>query len=168
MIFKNFKKFLLGLFFIYLFATNVFAQGLRDFSWTTISTSGIYDFNNDKIFQNLDLNCSFFFINFGVSYKNITYINSDNLSLYLGVGMGSIMQLQLGLSPDGKSIKNRYDIFIATLFPEFGEKNSFLGLITISPTIEYYINNPKMGLYIGLGIGFSINNSCGFKYVRQI
>ncbi|MDT3739141.1 MAG: hypothetical protein RO257_06515 [Candidatus Kapabacteria bacterium] len=168
MIFKNFKKCLLGLFLICLFATDVFAQGLRDFSWTTISTSGIYDLHNDKIFQNFDLNCSFFFINFGVSYKNITYINSDNLSLYMGVGMGSIMQLQLGLSIKGNSIRNRYDIFIGTLFPEFGKKNPFLGLITVSPTIEYYINNSKMGLYIGLGIGLSINNTCGFEYVRQI
>ncbi len=46
---------------ICLFATVVFAQGLRDFSWTSISTSGIYDLHNDIIFQNFDLNVFLFY-----------------------------------------------------------------------------------------------------------
>ena len=166
MIFKNLKKCLLGLFLICLFATNVFAHGEQHFSWTTISTSGIYDFNNDKIFQNFDLNYSFFLINCGISYKNITYINSDNLSLYVGLGIGSIIQFQFGISGDGSSIRNRYDLFIGYLFPKFGIKNPYLALITVTPTFEYYTNTSKMDWYIGLGIGFSINNYWGLKYFK--
>jgi hypothetical protein len=163
---NQFKKCFVGLFLLCVFATNIFAHGSEHFTWTTLNTSGLYDLNNGRFLQNFDLNYSFFLFNCGVSYKNITYINSDKISIYAGIGLGNLMQFQYGITGDGVSVRGRYDILLGFVFPKFAKKNPYLGLIAITPTIERYFKNSEMDWYFGLGIGYSINNAWGLDYFK--
>ena len=132
-------------------------------AWTTISTYGLYDTKNDIFLPNFDFNSSLILINLGLSYKNAAHI-SDNLSFYFGLGLGSFMQLQAGFSTKGGfSLRNRYDLpmfFLLDISP-------YLGLVTISASIEKYFNRPEMNWYFGLGIGFSINNFKGINFWKN-
>ena len=127
-------------------------------AWTTVSTYGLYDTKNNKIFPSFDLNSSFLFINGGIDYKNISYIDAKKLSAHVGLGIGSLIQLQAGFSKDGFSLRNRYDMQLGS----FGI-DSYFGYVTVSATVERYFNNPQMKWFLGIGIGFSINNFRGFN-----
>ena len=102
-------------------------------------------------------------INAGLGYKHISYTESKRLSAYVGIGAGSFIQFQAGFSKDGFSLRNRYEMPIGVLFEEFTRKNPYLGLITISVSIEKYFKNPQMNWYFGVGVGISINHWCGLN-----
>jgi hypothetical protein len=158
------KKCLLVLLFILITKTLVYGHGEAWFKWTTISTFGLFDTKNEKILQSFDINSSWTFINGGLSYKNAMYMQSkniSNLSAYVGFGIGSIIQLQAGFSAGGFSLKNCYNVQIGNIFEKIANKHPYLGLITVSLSIEKYINKPQKNWYFGLGIGFSINNVYG-------
>jgi hypothetical protein len=138
---------------------NVYGHGGDGFvfvllSQTSISTFGLYDSKNEKFLQSFDLNSSFFLLNGGLTYKNIDYMDTYNLSAYLGLGLGNLIQLQAGFW-DGFSIRNRYEIPISLFFVDYDD---FIPWITISPSIEKYFNNSRKNWYFGLGIGISFNN----------
>ncbi|MCL2131207.1 MAG: hypothetical protein FWH36_01940 [Lentimicrobiaceae bacterium] len=161
------KKYLACLLLLTLLSVKVYGHGggSEHFMWTTINTFGLYDSKNNKFLPSFDINTSFIFINGGLGYKNITYIDSKNLSGYAGLGIGSFIQLQTGFSKDGFSLRLRSDMQLGYIF---GKKDSwknlnkfwsgFLGNITVSPSIEKYFKNSQMNWYFGIGIGFSINN----------
>jgi hypothetical protein len=162
------KIYLLGLLFASIITTNVYGHGPEDFSWTTISTFGLYDSRNGKILPSLDINSTLMFFNGGLNYKNFTYIDSNKFTAYLGLGFGSFIQLQAGYSFDGYfSIRNRYDIPLGLFLDFLDEDHPYLELITISAMIEKYINNPQKNWYFGVGVGFSINNFYGIKYFKD-
>jgi hypothetical protein len=157
------KRYWLVLFFILIGITHAHGHGGENFEWITISTFGLYDTENLNIFPSFEVNSSFFIFNGGLSYKNRGDMNFNNLSAYLGLGIGSFIQLQAGFSTGGFSIKNRYDWQIGYLFENFTEKYPYFGLITLSASIEKYFNNSQKNWYFGLGIGFSINYEWGVK-----
>jgi hypothetical protein len=159
------KKHLLSFFLLIVIIGKAYGHGSENFSWTTVNTFGLYDLKNNKFLPSFDINASFFFINGGLGYKHITYIDSKNLSGYLGTGIGSIIQLQAGFSKDGYSLRFRSDVQFYYIFGELKswQKLSdfwygFLGAVTISPSIEKYFKNSQMNWYFGIGLGFSINN----------
>ncbi len=161
------KSLLFSFIFIILFTRNAFSHGgLEHYSWTTLSSSGLYDLKNDKLFSNYDLNFSLMIVNLGFSYKNITYAKADNFTIYCGIGAGSFFQFQVGLTREGHSIRNRFDIPMGYISSDLLKENSFLSYITISPVFEKYFNNSKMDWYYGIGIGISINNVQGFDYFK--
>ena len=109
--------------------------------------------------------------NIHLGYKNITYIDSKNLSGYVGLGIGSIIQLQTGFSKDGISLRFRSDIQLGYIFWQMDSWNNlnefwsgFLGQITVSPSIEKYFKNSQMNWYFGIGLGFSLNNVYGIFF----
>jgi hypothetical protein len=141
----------------------VYSHGYEQFfSWTTLSTYGLYDAKNDRIFPSFDLNTSLLLINGGIDYKNISYIDAKKLSAYVGLGIGSLIQLQAGISKDGFSLRNRYDMQLG-LFEKIGLKYPFFGYTTVSLSVQRYFNNPEMKWFLGVGIGFSISNFRGFN-----
>ena len=162
------KKHLLSFLLLIVIATKSYGHGSEHFSWTTINTFGLYDSKNSKFLPSFDINASFFFINGGLGYKHITYIDSKNLSGYAGLGIGSFIQLQTGFSKDGYSLRIRSDIQLYYIFEGCnswdklnklnGFWQGFLSMITISPSIEKYFKNQQMNWYFGIGLGFSINN----------
>jgi len=155
------KKFLIGLFFISMTLKmygHSHSDGAKYLAWTTISVYGLHDTKNNELFPSFDLNSSFLLINGGIDYKNISYIDAKKLSAYVGLGIGSLIQLQAGFSKDGFSLRNRYDVQLGA----FGF-NSYFGNTTISLSIERYFNNPDMKWFLGVGIGFSISNIGGLN-----
>ena len=152
--------------FVLSITDKLFAHGEHHFAWTTISTSGIYDFNNERLFQSFDINSSFIIINGGLGYKNINYLDSKKISAYVGLGMGSILQLQAGFSKDGFSLRYRTDLMLGYVSENFAKKHPYAGLTTFTIIAEKYLNNAQMKWYLGLGIGFSINNIYGFKVFK--
>jgi len=132
-------------------------------AWTTIGAFGLYDSRNEKILPSFELNSSFVFINGGLSYKNITYVDSKKLFGYVGLGLGSAVQLQAGFAKGNFSLRGRSDIQMGYIFEDFAEKHPYFGLITISASIEKYFNNSQKNWYFGIGIGFSINYIDGFN-----
>ena len=163
---REMKKYLACLLLLTSLSTKIYGHNpFRDLMWTTINTFGLYDSNNNKYLPSFDINTSLLCINGGLGYKNIKYTDSKKMSFYVGLGIGSFIQLQAGFSKDGFSIRNRYDLQIGYLFrqqePGVYHKPRFFGNITISPAIEKYFNNPHMNWFFGIGIGLSINNENG-------
>ncbi|MDR0494989.1 MAG: hypothetical protein LBG95_05110 [Treponema sp.] len=157
------KKYWLVLFLILIVIIHAYGHGGENFEWIAISTFGLYDTNNLGVFPSFDVNSSFFIFNGGLNYKNTGNMDFNNLSAYLGLGIGSFIQLQAGFSTGGFSIRNRYDMQIGYLLLNFTEKYPYLGLITLSASIEKYFNNSQRNWYFGLGIGFSINYEWGVE-----
>ena len=160
-------KYLIVLFFIVNITENLFAHGEHNFAWTTVNTSGIYDFKNERLLQSFDINSSFVVINGGLSYKNLDYIESKKISTYIGLGMGSIIQIQAGFSKDGFSLRYRTDWILGFASDNFAKKHPYFGLTTFTIITEKYFNNSQMKWYLGLGIGISINNIYGIKVFKQ-
>lgn len=161
------KKYLLIIFLFTLITSKLLGHGGEVLSWTTLNTYGIYDFNNSKFHQSIDLNSTFVILNAGVSYKNINYLESKMITGYAGIGIGNIVQLQAGYSNMGFSIRSRVDFLLGFASEKFAEKHPYLSLITFSVKAERYINNPTMKWDVGIGIGVSINNSWGFDAFKK-
>ena len=155
------KNYCAGLFFMLAMITQIYGHSVAPVAWTTISTFGLFDSHNTSFLSSFDINSSFAAFNAGLGYKNFEGPQLNNLSAYLGLGIGSAIQLQAGFSNAGFSLRNRYDMQLGILFYEFAEKYPYLGLITLSVCIEKYFNSPRRNWYFGMGIGFSINNIHG-------
>ena len=165
-LFYKSKRYCLGLFFTLIVTTQVcgHAPFIQELVWTTASSFGLYSSKQKTVLPSFDVNSAFIFINGGLDYKNIENISWDNLSGYLGLGIGNLIQLQAGFSKGGFSIRNRYDIQMGYIFQEFTKKHPYFGLITVSASIEKYFKNPQRNWFFGIGIGFSINNFNGFSH----
>jgi hypothetical protein len=50
------------------------------------------------------------------------------------------------------------------MFENFKKKHPYFGYTTVSATIERYFNNSQMKWFLGVGLGFSINNVYGLKW----
>ena len=159
-------KYILVLIFAFNSTGKLFAHGQHHFAWTTVNSSAIYDFKNERLFQSFDINSSFIIINGGLGYKKINYLDSKNISAYIGMGMGSILQLQAGFSKDGFSLRYRTDWMLGYTSENFAKKHPYAGLTTFTLIAEKYFNDAQMKWYLGLGIGFSINNIYGLKVFK--
>jgi hypothetical protein len=159
-------RYCIGLFIILILSGKLYGHGYENFSWTTINTFGIYDMNNDRLFQSFDINSAFLIFNGGLNYKNFNYIDSKKISIYVGLGIGNFLQFQTGFLGEGSSIRARSDWVMGYLSNNFAKKHPYWALTTFSINVERYFNNAWMKWSLGLGIGFSINNSKGFKFFK--
>ena len=155
------KSYFLGLFFILIMTANAQGHdgGLMSSTWTTLSTFGLFDSRNEKFLTSYDINVSWFILNGGLSYN---YTNTA-FTGYAGIGMLSLIQLQAGFSPDGFSLRNRYEIPIPFTFLGMDKEMSgipkILSYMSISISIEKHFYNSDKNWYFGLGISLSIVNN---------
>ena len=170
-LFYKSKRYCLGLFFTLIIAIQVYGHSgfASHLMWTTASSFGLYSSKDKTILPSFDVNSAFCYINSGLGYKNAENISWDNLSVYLGSGIGNFIQLQAGFSKGGFSIRNRYDIPLGYIFwdLEFPEICPYISLTTVSASIEKYFSNSQRNWFFGLGIGFSIHNFFGIKAFKD-
>lgn len=113
----------------------------------------------------IDLNLAVVFVNGGLSYRHWNEDVDgwdgrrlrDEASLYLGVGLGGLVQLQGGLSNAGFRIRLRSDICLtgdnAPLFPDASQEwGSFARGLVLTPFLETDAGSTAIG--VGLGIVF--------------
>lgn len=105
----------------------------------------------------LDANYTRTFINAGGCYKKVGDL--DTINAYGGVGIGKVLQLQLGYGTNGLVRRARHDLNLTTLYDFFsGEKRSPYSRtvdnrITFTFAIEEYPDEPKLdNASIGFGL----------------
>jgi hypothetical protein len=149
---------------ILVIATNVHGWD-EIFRWTTINSLFLYDSKSSIFSQSFNVNSCFDIFNAGLSYGKIAS-DSDELALYLGLGIGHLIQIQEGFHGDGISIRNQYNIILGNLSYEFAKVHPYLALATISLNIEKFFYQ-RTNWVFGIGVGFSFNNMEGFNVFRE-
>lgn len=145
--------------------SKIFSHGAEDYTWTSISINSLYDFKNSKLLPSIDLNSAFLFVNAGVGYKSLDYLNKNGLTGYLGLGIGDLLEFQSGYSPSGWSFRFRSNIILGDVSEKLAKKHPYLSLTTFNLTAERYYKKDLKWL-LGLGIGFSINTTDGIKHFK--
>lgn len=105
----------------------------------------------------LDANYTRTFINAGAAYKQTDKLHTSNV--YAGIGVGKILQLQLGFGEQGMVRRARHDFNLTTLYDFFsGQKRSPYSRtvdnrITFTFAIEEYPDEPALdNASIGFGL----------------
>jgi len=145
--------------------TNVYGWD-EIFRWTTVNSLFLYDSKNAIFTQSFNVNSCFDIFNAGLSYGKLAS-DADELTLYLGLGIGHLIQIQEGFHEDGISIRNQYNIILGNLSYEFAKVNPYLALTTITLSIEKFFYNQRANWAFGIGIGFSFNNMKGFNIFKN-